>query len=153
MRKSQREIRDRAEIETIIRGSQVCRLGLTDGDEPYIVPLCFGYDGRALYFHCAQEGRKLEILRGNNRVCFEFDIVEGIVEDPQACNWGVRYRSVIGFGTARLVEEPDDKLRALAIIMKQYSQEAFAFPDDAVARTAVVKVTIETISGKRGKQP
>ena len=117
-----------------------------------MVPLCFGYDGQALYFHCAREGRKLDILRKNNRVCFEFDIVEGIVENVQACSWGVRYQSVIGVGTAHLVETTDEKLQALAIIMKQYSQATFTFPDDAVARTAVIKVAVEAISGKRGKR-
>jgi len=152
MRKSQREIKDRAEIDAIIRRSQVCRLGLTDGHEPYVVPLCFGYDGKALYFHCAKEGRKLDILRKNNRVCFEFDIVEGIVKNAQACKWGMRYRSVIGVGTARLVEAAEDKLGALGIIMRQYSDATFTFPNDAVSRTAVIKVAIESISGKRGEQ-
>lgn len=152
MRKSQREIKARAEIDAVIRRSQVCRLGLTDGHEPYVVPLCFGYDGEALYFHCAREGRKLDILRRSNRVCFEFDIVEGIAENAQACRWGIRYRSVIGVGTARLVEKTGEKLRALAIIMKQYSEETFTFPDDIVTHTTVIKVTIESISGKRGEQ-
>lgn len=152
MRKSQREITDRAEIDAIIRRSQVCRLGLTDGHEPYVVPLCFGYDGEALYFHCAREGRKLDILRRNNRVCFEFDIVEGIIKNTQACGWGMRYRSVIGVGTAHLVEKNDEKIKGLAVIMNQYADGRFIFPDDAVSRTAVIKVLIESVSGKQRKQ-
>ena len=152
MRKSQREITDRAEIDAIIRHSQVCRLGLTDGDEPYVVPLSFGYDGEALYFHCAKEGRKLDILRKNNRVCFEFDIVEGIIKNTQACGWGMRYRSVIGVGTAHLVEKNDEKIKGLAVIMNQYADGRFIFPDDAVARTAVIKLIIESVSGKQRKQ-
>jgi hypothetical protein len=152
MRRSQREITDRAEIDAIIRRSQVCRLGLTDGDEPYVVPLCFGYDGEALYFHCAKEGRKLDILRKNNRVCFEFDIVEGIIKNTQACGWGMRYRSVIGVGTAHLVEKNDEKIKGLALIMNQYADGRFIFPDDAVVRTSVIKVLIESVSGKQRKQ-
>ena len=153
MRRSQREITNRTEIDAIIRHSQVCRLGLTDGDEPYVVPLSFGYDGEALYFHCAREGRKLNILRRNNRVCFEFDIVEGIIKNTQACGWGVRYRSVIGVGTAQLIEAPEDKLRSLDFIMRQYSEDAtFTFPDDAVSRTTIIKVIIESVSGKQQKQ-
>ena len=152
MRRSQREITNRTEIDAIIRRSQVCRLGLTDGDEPYVVPLCFGYDGEALYFHCAKEGRKLDILRKNNRVCFEFDIVEGIIKNTQACGWGVRYRSVIGVGTAHLVEKNDEKIKGLAVIMNQYAEGRFIFPDDAVSRTAVIKVIIESVSGKQRKQ-
>ena len=152
MRRSQREITDRAEIDAIIRHSQVCRLGLTDGHEPYVVPLCFGYDGEALYFHCARGGRKLDILRRNNRVCFEFDIVEGIIKNTQACGWGMHYRSVIGVGTAYLVEKNDEKIKGLAVIMNQYADGRFIFPDDAVSRTAVIKVLIESVSGKQRKQ-
>jgi hypothetical protein len=113
MRRTEKEI-GRAEIDSIIRRSQVCRLGLSDQGAPYVVPLCFGYDGQALYFHCAKEGRKLDILRRNERVCFEFDIVEGMVETEQACGWTIRYQSVIGFGRASVVETAADKERGLA---------------------------------------
>lgn len=115
MRRTEKEIQDRAEIDAIIRGCQVCRLGLADGTEPYVVPLCFGYDGNALYFHCTQQGRKLEILRRNPRVCFELDVVEGMVEAEPACGWSIRYRSVIGVG--EIMEDPTAKQRALALNM------------------------------------
>lgn len=80
MRRSEKEITDKTQIDSIIFRSKVYRLGLSDEGQPYIVPLCFSYDGKALYFHCAKEGRKIDILRKNSNVCFEFDIVEGIVE-------------------------------------------------------------------------
>jgi uncharacterized protein len=149
MRRDEREIKDRAAIDAVIRRSQVCRLGLADGREPYVVPLCFGYDGRALYLHAAREGRKLEILRRNDRVCFEFDIFEGIVEAEAACHWGVRYQSVIGTGTARMIEDLQGKREALALIMAQYSTRTFAFPGEMVEKTAVVEVEIETLTGKQ----
>jgi nitroimidazol reductase NimA-like FMN-containing flavoprotein (pyridoxamine 5'-phosphate oxidase superfamily) len=95
MRRSEREIKDRALIDAIIRQCQVCRLGLSDGEEPYIVPLCFGYDGETLYFHSAPEGKKLDILRNNSRVCFEFDIPEGMREAEQGCRWGIDRKSVV----------------------------------------------------------
>ena len=114
MRRSEKEITDKAQIDSIIRRSKVCRLGLSDDGQPYIVPLCFGYDGKALYFHCAKEGRKIDILRKNSAVCFEFDIVEGMVEADRACDWGIRYQSVIGFGEARIIEDVNDKQKALA---------------------------------------
>jgi len=152
MRRTEKEIGDRTEIDAIIRRSQVCRLGLSDEGLPYVVPLCFGYDGNALYFHCAQEGRKLEILRRNPRVCFEFDIVEGLIEAEQGCDWGIRYQSVIGYGTARVVEDAVDKRKALAIIMAQYSAGTFAFPPEMVSRTAVVEIEIESLAGKQSKR-
>lgn len=153
MRKSEREITDRAGIDGIIRGCQVCRLGLVDGAEPYIVPLCFGYDGRALYFHCATEGRKLAVLDRNNRVCFEFDAVESMGEADAACAWSIRYRSVMGTGTAHVLREPEAKRQALAHVMAQYAPgRAFAFPDAILSRTTVIRVDITGITGKQSQR-
>ena len=149
MRRSEREIKDREVIDAIIRQCLVCRLGLSDGEEPYIVPLCFGYDGEALYFHSASDGRKIDILRKNSRVCFEFDIPEGMREAEEGCRWGIKYRSVIGFGTAEIVDDQEDKKKALGIIMAQYSGKEYVFPEDIVARTAVIKVVIARITGKQ----
>lgn len=149
MRRSEREITVREVIDVIIRQCLVCRLGLSDGEEPYIVPLCFGYDGEALYFHSASDGRKIDILRKNSRVCFEFDIPEGMREAEEGCRWGIKYRSVIGFGTAEIVDDQEDKKKALGIIMAQYSGRKYVFPEDAVARTAVIKVAIARITGKQ----
>ena len=128
MRRSEKEIHDRELIDSIIRRSQICRLGLSDRGQPYVVPLCFGYDGAAIYFHCAPEGRKLDIIRENSKVCFEIDIVEGMIEADQACGWGIRYQSVIGFGRAYEIEDFAAKEAALSHIMSQYSDRAFSSP-------------------------
>ena len=149
MRRSDREIIERSEIDGIIHLCQVCRLGLTDGLEPYVVPLSFGYDGRALYFHCAKEGRKLDILRKNSRVCFEFDVLDGLVTGDAACQWGMAYRSVIGAGRGHVVEGLDEKRQALALLMKQYADSGFTFPDTAVEAVAVIRVDIDSVSGKQ----
>ena len=152
MRNSEKEITDRAVIDSIIRSCPVGRLGLSDDGEPYVVPLCFGYDSESLYFHCASEGRKLDVIRRNNRVCFEFDVVEGIHEATEACRWGIGYRSVIGVGTARIVSDPDGKRRGLAALMAQYSDETYSFPDDAVDGVCIVEVTIDSIAGKQSER-
>jgi nitroimidazol reductase NimA-like FMN-containing flavoprotein (pyridoxamine 5'-phosphate oxidase superfamily) len=152
MRRYEKEIKDRAAIDSIIRRSQVCRLGLSDNGQPYVVPLCFGYDGKVLYFHCAKEGRKLDILRRNDRVCFEFDVVAGLVEADQACNWGIRYQSVIGFGTAQVIEDVAQKRTALTRLMAQYSRQAFVFPPETLTRIVVVKIEIDSLTGKQSKR-
>jgi len=149
LRRSKDEIKERAEIDAIIRKSRVCRLGLCDGEEPYIVPLCFGYDGKALYFHSATEGRKIDVIRKNNRVCVEFDIPGEMKESEQGCVWGITYRSVIGFGAAEIVDDGEAKREALAILMAQYSDKNYTFPDDLVTKTAVIKVIIARITGKQ----
>ena len=151
MRRREKQIVDRAEIDGVIRGSKVGRLGLSDGGRPYVVPLCFGYDGRALYFHSARKGRKLDILRGNPSVCVEFDVPGDVVEAENACGWSMRFRSVIVFGTASLVEDPEEKIAGLNLLMAQYSSpgRVFSFPDKKVTRTVVFKVVIDEITGKQ----
>jgi nitroimidazol reductase NimA-like FMN-containing flavoprotein (pyridoxamine 5'-phosphate oxidase superfamily) len=152
MRRGEKEIRDRAEIDSIIRRSQVCRLGLSDNGQPYVVPLCFGYDGKALYFHCAKEGRKLDILRRNDKVCFEFDVVAGLVEAKQGCDWGIGYQSVIGFGAAQVIEDVAQKRTALTHLMARYSRQSFVFPPETLTRTVVVKIEIDSLTGKQSKR-
>jgi len=151
MRQSEKEITDRAEIDSIIRGSQVCRLGMSEAGQPYVVPLCFGYDGTVLYLHSATAGRKLEILRKNPRVCVEFDTGGTLVEAEDACSWGMKYRSAIAFGTATIVETPAEKKEGLRLLMAQYSAagRSFSFPDTVLSRTAVIKVEIHRVTGRR----
>ncbi len=149
MRRSDKEITDRTEIDAVIRGCQVCRLGFCDGGEPYIVPLCFGYDGKALYFHSAPVGRKIDILHASNRVCFEFDTVESIVRTDKACNWGISYRSVVGIGRAEILDDLEAKRHGLSMIMCQYSPGGFSFPDAAVDRVCIIRVAIERMTGKK----
>ena len=75
MRRREKEITDESTLESIILASLVCRLALSDGNQPYIVPLCFGYQDKTLYFHSALEGKKIDIIKHNQNVCFEFDLV------------------------------------------------------------------------------
>lgn len=102
-----------------------------------------------MYFHAALEGRKIEIIKRNNCVCFEFDIHAEIVESQEACDWGMRYKSVMGFGKAVILDDIEEKRKALEIIMRQYSDRSFLFPENSVARTAVIRVAIERLTGKQ----
>jgi len=149
MRRKEREIKDIALIEEIIRKAQVCRLALSENDRPYIVPLCFGYKDKALYFHTAREGKKLRILKKNNNVCFEIDIGQELVKGKKACSCSMKYRSVIGFGKVELIEEIELKRKALNIIMQNYLEGFFKYPDEAVNNTAIIKVNIESMTGKQ----
>lgn len=149
MRGKEKEITARSEIEDVIHRSIVCRIGMSDDDMPYVVPLCFGYQDNAIYVHGSLKGKKAEILRKNPNVCFEFDIDAEIVEAETACEWGMRYQSVIGFGRASFLEESDEKRRALDVIMNQYSDRPFRFPDEAINGTAVIRIEIASMTGKR----
>ncbi len=149
MRRKEKEITDKNEIESIIHKSQVCRLGFVDEGLPYIVPLCFGYRKNTLYFHSAKQGRKIEILRRNPQVCFEFDVDAHIHSGETACAWGMKYRSVIGFGRASFIDDPEEKRKALDIIMTQYADGTFEYSEKALGKALVIKVEIESMTGKK----
>ena len=149
MRRSEKEIDDIGVIEEILRTASVCRLGLCEGNRPYVVPLCFGYEENALYVHCASQGKKMEILRKNKNVCFEVDIEQEFIKGETACDCGMKYRSVIGFGKAVFVEDAESKRKALDIIMQNYLDGTFEYLEEAVEKTVVVKIEIESMSGKK----
>ena len=149
MRRKEKEITDKTAMESIILKSSVCRLAFSEKNRPYIVPLCFGYEDDTLYFHSAREGRKLDILRKNNMVCFEFDIDNEIVEADDACAWGMKFQSVIGFGRGSIIDDIESKRKALNIIMQQYSRNSYEYPDKAVKKIVVIKVEIEHMTGKK----
>ena len=148
MRKKDREITDASGIRAIIEKVKVCRLGMVNGDKPYIVPLCFGYRDNVLYFHGSLKGQKVDLLRKNPNVCFEFDLINEITEAEKACDWSMKYQSVIGFGKADFIESPDEKREALSIIMAQYSDRPYQFPESILKVTAIIKVEIESMTGK-----
>jgi uncharacterized protein len=150
MRKANREIRDKAEILAVMTEALVCRIGLSDGGAPYVVPMNFGLGENCLYLHCATEGRKLDILRKNDRVCFEMDLLREIRPGKESCGWGAFYESVIGFGRAVIVEASAEKKAALDRIMEHCGAESpFSYPDETLARTAVIRIDIESVTGKR----
>ena len=151
MRKTDRAIKNRKDIDDIIRRCRVCRLAMCEDDQPYIVPLNFGYDGCCLYFHAAPEGRKIDIIKRNNRVGFEFDILHDIVTAERACDWGAKYESVIGSGSAEIVDDWETKKTALACIMRQYGSDARDFPEEIIKKTLVLRVRILEICGKAKK--
>ncbi len=150
MRKEEREIRDQAEILAIMKEAPVCRLGFSDEGTPYVVPMNFGLGENCIYLHCAGAGRKLDIIRKNDKVCFEMDLLREIRQGSTACGWGARYESVIGFGRAVLVKNPDEKRAALDRIMDHYgAQGPFSYEDDVLAKTEVIRIAIESVTGKR----
>jgi hypothetical protein len=149
MRRKDKEISNKSGIETIIKNAKVCRLGMINGDKPYIVPLCFGYHYNSLYFHGAIKGLKIDLIRANPNVCFEFDKLTETIESENACDFSMKYQSVIGTGKAVFIEGLAEKRQALEIIKTQYSDKQFEFPENMLKATAVIKVEIERMTGKQ----
>jgi len=150
MRRTDREIKDPNAVRAIMEEAPVCRIGVSDDGMPYVVPLSFGLGEGRLYFHCAAEGRLLDIIRKNNRVCFEMDIFRGVIIGQSPCGCSSRYESVIGSGRAVIVEEPGEKKAALDRIMEHYGQEVpTAYKPEIFANTTVVRIDIAGVTGKR----
>ncbi len=149
MRKKEKEIREKAAIEDVIRRAQVCHLGLCDNQTPYVVPVCFGYADGSLYFHCAPEGRKLDLIRKNPLVCFQVEADVALIRHEKACKWSVNYRSVIGTGRASLVTDSEKKRQGLEIIMHHYNGDAKDMSQEAMDRATIVRIDVEEMSGKQ----
>lgn len=149
MGRKEKEITNRKDIESIIRKSLVCRLAMMDEHEPYIVPLSFGYRDNTLYFHSAKKGKKLDVLKKNNQVCCEFDIDLKIEKADEACEWGIEYKSVIGFGKASFIKDLESKRKALDIIMEHYSDKSFTYSETDLKKVAIIKVELQNVTGKQ----
>jgi len=144
-----KEIKDKDEIESTIKRANVCRIGLAENNIPYVVPLVFGYKDNCLYFHSAPEGKKIDIIKRNNNVCFEIDTDCELVKSETACNWDIKYYSVIGFGKAFFIDDPEEKRTALNIIMKHYSGNSYEYPANEINEVAIIKVKINSMTRKK----
>ena len=151
MRSAKKEIVDREELHRILDEAMVMRLGMLDGERPYVVPLNFAREGDELWFHSARAGHKLDCLRAAPAVCVEVDHFIRLRGGPRACDdWTSTYESVIGFGRAEIVEDAAEKLRGLRTIMRKYSgREDWEFSEASMRGTAVVRVRLESLTGKR----
>ncbi|MEE9912092.1 MAG: pyridoxamine 5'-phosphate oxidase family protein [Deltaproteobacteria bacterium] len=150
MRRSEREIKDRTEIDAILQEAMVCRIAMAAGNQPYVVPVNFAVSDHRLYFHCAKTGKKIDMLQSNPSVCFEVDIPGDLRVAETACSWGMTYKSVIGFGQACFIEDDREKRAALDILMKKYSgRDSFSYADNVLDKVLLIGINIKTISGKR----
>ena len=148
MRRKDKELTDSKEIEGIVKKATVCRLGLMDEDEAYIVPVNFGYEKNAIYFHSALEGRKIELIKRNDKVCFEIEADVGIEKnDKSECS--VKYRSVIGMGRTRILESAEERVRGLKAIMRQCAGGEYSILEEKLNSVLVVEIRIENITGKQ----
>ena len=152
MRRKDREIVDEKVMRSIIEKAIICRVAMCWQDEPYMIPMNFGYQDNYIYLHSAKEGRKLDILRNNNKVCIEFDADVELVQSQKACNTEMKYKSVLAFGKAVILKDIVEKKKALDIIMHHYynhgSLSAFHYPEDALEKVIIIKVRVKEMTGK-----
>jgi hypothetical protein len=139
------------ELEEIIRKCQVCYVGMTGPDhKPYVVPMNFGYLEGVVFLHGSTKGKKMEFLALNPEVCIAFSTDHELryVNEEVACSWSMRYRSVLFYGRAELIEDLEEKTDALKVIMAHYTPGEFTFSLPALREVAVLKIKADKIEGR-----
>ena len=160
MRRNDREITDINEKIKLIEQNKVCRIGFSDNGQPYIVPMNYGFTFESgvlvIYLHCAKEGRKIDILKNNNKVCFEIDDDHRLVDGGEiACKYGYSYSSIIGFGKIELINEPGEKTQILNILMKHQTGKdtVYSYTEKELDGVTTLKIIVDDFSGKRRVHP
>ena len=157
MTKREFRITDENQIRHILDTAKVLHLGLAVNNEPYVVPMNYGYAMEAgklvLYLHSAVQGKKLDMMRENPRVFFELDCDLAPFEGEKPCQYGLVYSSVMGRGTASIVEDTAEKIKAMALLMKTQTQKDFEFNDRLVSIVAVIRIDVEEYTAKHRPLP
>jgi hypothetical protein len=155
MRRSNSEIADPNELKEIVQKADVCRIAFSADVVPYIVTLNFGFkweEHLVLYFHGAKEGKKIDMLKKNNLVCFEMDIEHEIIKEGKACDWGMKYRSIIGMGRLKIVEDIEEKRKGLDLIMDHYGYKGKKEYNEKIFNvTEILKLDVMEMAGKKKK--
>ena len=150
-RRKDRTIKTSREMELVLEQMPVGRLAVTTGDGPYVVAVNYLFFDGSIYFHSGLSGRKMEALRADSRVCFLVDEIGPQVLWEQGCGISQIYKSVVCFGKAEFVEGQVEKKRILEKMVQKYVPSSYAFSplkDHNIKKTAVVKIVIESMSGK-----
>jgi len=155
MRRKDKEIINIDEKLEIIAKCKVCRIGLSENNYPYIVPLNYGFsydDGKLnLYFHCATEGKKIDIIKKNNNACFEIDCDTKLIEGEKPCDYGYEFKSIIGSGKIIFLDTKDEKMNGLNYLMKQQTGKdiKYDFNEKELNNVIVFKMSVNEFTGKR----
>ena len=157
MTKRELQITDEVQIREILDTAKVLHLGLCVNNEPYVVPMNYGYameDGKlVLYLHSAVQGKKLDMMRANPRVFFELECDQMPFEGEKPCQYGLVYSSVMGSGTASIVDDVAEKMKAMTVLMKTQTGKDFAFNEKLVSIVAVVRIDVEEYTAKHRPLP
>ena len=157
MTKRELQITDPAQICEILDKGKVLHLGLAVDNEPYVVPMNYGYtmkDGKlTLYLHSALRGKKLDMIRANPRVFFEIDCDLMPFEGQVPCQYGLAYSSLMGRGTARIIEDVEEKMQAMTLLMKTQTEKDFTFNERLVSIVAVIRIDAAEFTAKHRPLP
>lgn len=157
MTRREREVTDMEEITRILEESRIVHIGLCDGDQPYVLPMNYGYvfeEGKlVLYLHGAKKGYKYDVIRKNPKVSFEMECDVVPFEGRIACQYGTAYASIIGRGKAEIIDDVDEKIKGLAVLMKTQTGKDFRFDEKLVSIVNVIRITASDFTAKKRPMP
>ena len=150
--KRETQIVDENQIIHILDTAKVLNLGLAVDNMPYVVPMNYGYtleDGKLVfYLHSAVKGNKLDMIRSSPNEYLSMDGAHKRFEGEKPCQYGVVYSSVMGKGTAALVEDVEEKKKAMSILMKTQTGKDFSFDDRLVSIVSVIRIDASEYKAK-----
>jgi len=143
-------IEDRNEIDDILRQCKTCYVAMSVNDTPYVLPLNFGIDGNNIILHSAQHGRMWETMQKNPKVCICWTLGEELAwQDIRVgCSYRVQSKSVMVEGTARIIDDYDEKEKLFIQFMTQYSDLPFKFNAPAIRNVGVMIVPMTNLTAK-----
>ena len=157
MTKRERQVTDPQQIQEILDKAKVMHLGLCENNEPYVVPMNYGYtmeEGKlVMYLHSAVRGKKLDMIQANPKVFFAIDCDRMPFEGEKPCQYGLVYSSVMGKGIARIVEDVEEKKKAMSVLMKTQTGKDFTFDERLVSIVAVIRIDVEEYTAKHRPLP
>ena len=164
MRRADREVTNPEQIAAIVAACDIVEVAYADAEGLTIVPLNFGFDydeatGKlTLWFHSAPRGRKLDAIRaaagGRLPVAFTMQTDCEVVAGRTTCNWGEAFKSIVGNGTASIIDNLDEARQGLALLMKQQAgMEHVEFTDQQVRAVTVWKVEADYLTAKVREKP
>ena len=155
--KREARVTDPEQIRHILDTAKVLHLGLAVDNEPYVVPMNYGYtmeDGKlTLYLHSAVRGKKLDMIQANSKVFFEIDCDRMPFEGRVPCQYGMVYSSIMGRGTATIVEDAEEKMQAMSILMKTQTGKDFTFNERLVSIVTVIRIDAQEYTAKHRPLP
>ena len=155
--KRELEVNDLNEIKRILDTSKVVHIAMVDDGKPYMVPMNYGYtlenSKLTFYLHGAVKGRKIDVIKKNPNVFIEVECDLIPFAGEVACQYGMAYASIMGDGTATIIEDVEEKINAMAILMKSQTGKDFTFNERLVSIVNVIRIDIEEFTAKKREIP
>ena len=155
--KREARVTDPEQIRHILDTAKVLHLGLAVDNEPYVVPMNYGYclegEKLTLYLHSAVKGKKLDMIQANSKVFFEIDCDRMPFEGRVPCQYGMVYSSIMGRGTATIVEDVEEKKQAMTLLMKTQTGKDFTFNERLVSIVTVIRIDVQEYTAKHRPLP